>query len=128
MGGASCGSLRQQALARLKPAVNVIVVSAAAENMLGSRRAAATDVITIYGGDYGRGVNTGRGRALVPRYALASRGGWPDIPCDIATLTGAPVVALGTGQRRDGQRAVVRGCDCGRRQRGRAGGHVATRA
>src|SRR5260370_1314364 len=82
MGGAAAVLAAMQALAALKPAVNVIGYLPLAENMPGSSAQRPSDVITIYGGTTGEGLNNGAGGRPGPARALASAGGGaPDPPC-----------------------------------------------
>jgi leucyl aminopeptidase len=97
MGGAAAVLAAMQALAALKPAVNVIGYLPLAENMPGSSAQRPSDVITIYGGTTVEVLNTDAEGRLVLADALARSGeDAPDLLVDIATLTGAQVVALGT--------------------------------
>jgi leucyl aminopeptidase len=97
MGGAAAVLAALQAIAALKPAVNVIGYLPLAENMPGSGAQRPSDVITIYGGTTVEVLNTDAEGRLVLADALArSATDSPDLLVDIATLTGAQVVALGT--------------------------------
>ena len=97
MGGAGAvlGALRS--IARLKPAVNVIGYMAMAENMPSGTAQRPSDVISIYGGRTVEVLNTDAEGRLVMADALVRAGeDAPDLIVDIATLTGAQLVALGT--------------------------------
>jgi leucyl aminopeptidase len=97
MGGAAAvlGSL--QAIAALGPKVNVVGYLAMAENMPGGGAQRPSDVITIFGGKTVEVLNTDAEGRLVMADALARSGeDSPDLLIDVATLTGAQVVALGT--------------------------------
>jgi leucyl aminopeptidase len=97
MSGAAAvlGSL--QALAALRPAVNVVGYLALAENMPGGNAQRPSDVITIFGGKTVEVLNTDAEGRLVMADALArSEQDSPDLLIDVATLTGAQLVALGT--------------------------------
>ncbi len=97
MGGAAAVLAALQAIAALKPAVNVVGYLPLAENMPGSGAQRPSDVITIYGGTTVEVLNTDAEGRLVLADALArSEADGPDLLVDIATLTGAQVVALGT--------------------------------
>jgi leucyl aminopeptidase len=96
MGGAAAVLAALQAIAAFKPAVNVIAYLPLAENMPGSSAQRPSDVITIYGGTTVEVLNTDAEGRLVLADALArSAEDKPDLIVDIATLTGAQVVALG---------------------------------
>jgi leucyl aminopeptidase len=97
MSGAAAvlGSL--QALAALRPAVNVVGYLTLAENMPGGNAQRPSDVITIFGGKTVEVLNTDAEGRLVMADALARSGqDSPDLLIDVATLTGAQLVALGT--------------------------------
>jgi leucyl aminopeptidase len=97
MGGAAAVLAALQAVAALKPAVNVVGYLPLAENMPGSGAQRPSDVITIFGGTTVEVLNTDAEGRLVLADALArSEADAPDLLVDIATLTGAQVVALGT--------------------------------
>jgi leucyl aminopeptidase len=97
MSGAAAVLAALQAVAALKPAVNVIGYLPLAENMPGSSAQRPSDVITMYGGTTVEVLNTDAEGRLVLADALARSGeDAPDLLVDIATLTGAQVVALGT--------------------------------
>jgi leucyl aminopeptidase len=96
MSGAAAvlGSL--QAIAALGPEVNVVGYLSIAENMPGGGAQRPSDVITIYGGKTVEVLNTDAEGRLVLADALArSAADGPSLLIDIATLTGAQVVALG---------------------------------
>jgi leucyl aminopeptidase len=96
MGGAAAVLGALQAIAALRPAVNVIGYLALAENMPGGAAQRPSDVITIYGGKTVEVLNTDAEGRLVLADALARSGAdSPDLIIDVATLTGAQVVALG---------------------------------
>jgi leucyl aminopeptidase len=97
MGGAAAVLATMQAIAALKPAANVIGYLPLAENMPGSGAQRPSDVITIYGGTTVEVLNTDAEGRLILADALArSAEDSPHLLVDIATLTGAQVVALGT--------------------------------
>ncbi|MGH3274083.1 MAG: leucyl aminopeptidase [Streptosporangiaceae bacterium] len=97
MGGAAAVLGALQAVAALGPEVNVIGYLAIAENMPGGQAQRPSDVITIYGGKTVEVLNTDAEGRLVLADALArSAQDEPDLVVDVATLTGAQLVALGT--------------------------------
>jgi leucyl aminopeptidase len=96
MGGAAAVLAAMQAIAALKPAVNVVGYLPMAENMPGGGAQRPSDVITIYGGTTVEVLNTDAEGRLVLADALArSAGDSPDLVVDVATLTGSQTVALG---------------------------------
>jgi leucyl aminopeptidase len=96
MSGAAAVLGAVQAIAALKLAVNVVGYLAMAENMPGGRAQRPSDVITIFGGKTVEVLNTDAEGRLVLADALArSAQDAPDLIIDVATLTGAQVVALG---------------------------------
>jgi len=96
MGGAAAVLAAMQAIAALQPAVNVVGYLPLAENMPGPGAQRPSDVITIYGGKTVEVLNTDAEGRLVLADALArSVADAPDLLVDVATLTGAQVIALG---------------------------------
>jgi leucyl aminopeptidase len=96
MGGAAAVLAAVAAVAELGPAVNVIGYLPLAENMPGGSAQRPSDVITIYGGGTVEVLNTDAEGRLVLADALARSGAdSPDLLVDVATLTGAQLVALG---------------------------------
>jgi leucyl aminopeptidase len=96
MGGAAAVLGALQAIAALKPQVNVVGYLAMAENMPGGQAQRPGDVITIFGGKTVEVLNTDAEGRLVLADALArSAQDAPDLVIDVATLTGAQLVALG---------------------------------
>jgi leucyl aminopeptidase len=96
MGGAAAVLGALQAISALKPAVNVIGYLPLAENMPSGSAQRPSDVITIRGGKTVEVLNTDAEGRLVLADALArSADDFPDLIVDIATLTGAQLVALG---------------------------------
>jgi leucyl aminopeptidase len=96
MGGAAAVLGAIQAIAALKLAVTVVGYLAMAENMPGGQAQRPSDVITIFGGKTVEVLNTDAEGRLVLADALArSAQDSPDLVVDVATLTGAQVVALG---------------------------------
>jgi leucyl aminopeptidase len=97
MGGAAAVLGALQAIAGLRPAVNVVAYLPLAENMPSGTAQRPSDVLTIYGGKTVEVLNTDAEGRLVLADALA-RGAEddPTLIIDVATLTGAQLVALGT--------------------------------
>jgi len=96
MAGAAAVLGALQAIAALKPTVNVVGYLAMAENMPGGGAQRPSDVITIFGGKTVEVLNTDAEGRLVLADALArSAQDAPDLLIDVATLTGAQLVALG---------------------------------
>jgi leucyl aminopeptidase len=96
MGGAAAVLGALQAIATLQPKVNVIGYLPMAENMPGGGAQRPSDVITIFGGKTVEVLNTDAEGRLVLADALArSAQDKPDLLVDVATLTGAQLVALG---------------------------------
>jgi leucyl aminopeptidase len=97
MSGAAAVLAAVQAIAKLGPAVNVVGYLPLAENMPGGGAQRPSDVITIYGGKTVEVLNTDAEGRLVLADALArSEADRPSLLVDVATLTGAQTVALGT--------------------------------
>jgi leucyl aminopeptidase len=96
MGGAAAVLAAVAAVAELGPAVNVVGYLPLAENMPSGAAQRPSDVITIYGGGTVEVLNTDAEGRLVLADALARSGAdSPDLLVDVATLTGAQLVALG---------------------------------
>jgi leucyl aminopeptidase len=96
MGGAAAVLAAMAALAALGPEVNVVAYMPLAENMPSGTAQRPSDVITIFGGSTVEVLNTDAEGRLVLADALArSADDSPDLLIDVATLTGAQVVALG---------------------------------
>jgi leucyl aminopeptidase len=96
MGGAAAVLGALQAIAALQPKVNVVGYLPMAENMPGGGAQRPSDVITIFGGKTVEVLNTDAEGRLVLADALARSGqDGPDLIVDVATLTGAQLVALG---------------------------------
>jgi leucyl aminopeptidase len=92
MGGAAAvlGALRT--IAKVKPVVNVIGYMAMAENMPSGTAQRPSDVISIYGGK----TVEAEGRLVMADALVRAGEDSPDLIIDVATLTGAQLVALGT--------------------------------
>jgi leucyl aminopeptidase len=96
MSGAAAALAATTAVAELGLPVNVVGYLCAAENMPGGGAQRPSDIITIYGGKTVEVLNTDAEGRLVMADGLArSAADNPDLVVDIATLTGAQVVALG---------------------------------
>ena len=96
MSGAAAVLGAMQAIAALKLAVNVVGYLAMAENMPGGRAQRPSDVITIFGGKTVEVLNTdAEGRLVLADVLARSAEDAPDLLIDVATLTGAQLVALG---------------------------------
>ena len=96
MGGAASvlGTLR--AIAQLAPAVNVVGIIAACENMPSGRAVKPGDVVTTLSGQTVEVLNTdAEGRLILCDALTYAERFKPAAVVDIATLTGACVVALG---------------------------------
>jgi leucyl aminopeptidase len=96
MGGAAAVLAAMQAIAVLRLPVKVVGYLPLAENMPGGTAQRPSDVLTVYGGTTVEVANTDAEGRLVLADALArSAADRPDVLIDVATLTGAQVVALG---------------------------------
>jgi leucyl aminopeptidase len=96
MAGAAAVLGAMTAIAALELAVNVVGYLPLAENMPGGTAQRPSDVITIYGGKTVEVLNTDAEGRLVLADAVARSGeDSPDLLIDVATLTGAQLVALG---------------------------------
>ncbi len=97
MSGAAAVLNAIKAISDLGLNVWVTAYAAMAENMPGGESYRPSDVLTMYGGTTVENVNSDAEGRLVMADALA-RGAEdrPDLMIDIATLTGAAVIALGT--------------------------------
>ncbi|WP_346050133.1 leucyl aminopeptidase [Actinomadura chokoriensis] len=97
MGGAAAVLGALAAIAELGPKVNVVGYLAIAENMPSGTAQRPSDVLRIYGGKTVEVLNTDAEGRLVMADALVRAGeDSPDLIVDVATLTGAQLVALGT--------------------------------
>lgn len=96
MGGAAAVLAAAVAIARLEPRVAVTAYAPLAENMPSGTAQRPSDVLTIYGGKTVEVLNTDAEGRLILADALARASeDAPDLIVDVATLTGACVVALG---------------------------------
>jgi leucyl aminopeptidase len=97
MGGAAAVLGSMAAIAGIAPKVNVIGYLAIAENMPSGTAQRPSDVLRMYGGKTVEVLNTDAEGRLVLADALVRAGeDSPDLIVDVATLTGAQLVALGT--------------------------------
>lgn len=97
MAGAAAVLASMRAIARLKLKVRVTAYAAMAENMPSGTAYRPSDVLTVYGGTTVENGNTDAEGRLVLADALARASeDSPDLLVDIATLTGACMVALGS--------------------------------
>ena len=96
MGGAAAVLGTMHTLSELKPALNVIAIIAAAENMPSARASKPGDVVTSMSGKTIEIINTDAEGRLVLADALTYAERFnPASVVDIATLTGAVIVGLG---------------------------------
>jgi leucyl aminopeptidase len=96
MSGAAAIIGAMQALSALQPPVRVIGYLALAENMPSGTAQRPSDVLTTYGGTTVEVLNTdAEGRLVLADVLGRSAADSPDLLVDVATLTGAQVVALG---------------------------------
>ena len=97
MGGAAAVIAAMTAIARIKPEVNVTGWAPMAENMPSGTAQRPSDVLTIYGGKTVEVLNTdAEGRLILADALVRACEDKPDLVIDIATLTGAQLVALGS--------------------------------
>ena len=96
MSGAAAALAATAAVAELGLPVNVVGYMCLAENMPGGAAQRPSDIITIFGGKTVEVLNTdAEGRLVLADGLVRSGADNPDLVVDIATLTGAQVVALG---------------------------------
>lgn len=97
MAGAAAVLAATHAIAQLGLKVHLTAYAALAENMPSDTAYRPSDVLTIYGGKTVENVNTDAEGRLVMADALArSNEDDPDLVVDVATLTGACIMALGS--------------------------------
>lgn len=97
MSGAAAVIAAVLAAAELGVGVEVVAYAALAENMPSGSAQRVGDVLTIYGGTTVEVLNTdAEGRLVLADALVRSAADAPDVVLDVATLTGACVVALGT--------------------------------
>lgn len=96
MSGAAAVLAATQAIAQLGLKINVTTYAAMAENLPSDTSYRPSDVLTMYGGKTVENGNCDAEGRLVMADALARAGeDKPDLIIDVATLTGACIVALG---------------------------------
>ena len=97
MSGAAAVIATMEALAQLKPEVNVIGVAPISENLPSGKATNPGDILRFYNGKTAEVKNTDAEGRLVLADALsyAVKNYKPDAMIDIATLTGACAYALG---------------------------------
>ncbi len=96
MAGAATVLAATDAIARLGLKVHVTTYASLAENLPSDTAYRPSDVLTMYGGTTVENGNTDAEGRLVMADAIARAGeDGPDLIIDVATLTGAAVVALG---------------------------------
>ncbi len=97
MGGAAAVLGAMQAIAQLKPKVNVVALMPFTENLLGDNAYRPGDVLRFYNGKTAEILNTdAEGRLILAdalSYGIATYK--PDVIVDLATLTGACLRAIG---------------------------------
>ena len=97
MGGAAAVIAALQAVADRDLPVNVTGWAPLAENMPSGTAQRPSDVLTIYGGKTVEVLNTdAEGRLVLADAIVAASEEQPDLIVDVATLTGAQLVALGS--------------------------------
>jgi leucyl aminopeptidase len=97
MGGAAAVIGTLAVIAALKPAVNVIGYAPAAENMPSGSAIRPSDVLKTYAGRTVEVLNTdAEGRLILVDAIARGLEDSPDVLIDVATLTGAQLVALGS--------------------------------
>jgi leucyl aminopeptidase len=97
MGGAAAILAAITAIARLGLDVNVTAWAPMAENMPSGTAQRPSDVLTIYGGRTVEVLNTdAEGRIVLADAIVRASEDKPDLLVDVATLTGAQLVALGS--------------------------------
>jgi leucyl aminopeptidase len=96
MGGAAATLAAMQAIARLRPRINVIAAIPSAENMSGSAAIRPGDVLRHRGGRTSEVLNTdAEGRLILADSLAYLAERKPRVIIDSATLTGAAMIALG---------------------------------
>ncbi|MFE9246824.1 leucyl aminopeptidase [Nocardiopsis sp. NPDC006938] len=97
MSGAASVLAAMRAIATLGLKVNVVGYLTVAENMPSGTAQRPSDVLSIYGGKTVEVLNTdAEGRLVMADGLVRAHEDQPDLIVDIATLTGAQLVALGT--------------------------------
>ena len=96
MGGAAAVIATLCAVAQLKPSINVVGWVPAAENMPSGQAIRPSDVLTMRGGKTVEVLNTdAEGRLILADAIVRASEEKPDYILDVATLTGAQLIALG---------------------------------
>ena len=96
MAGAAAVLGAMQAIAALRPAVRVVAYLPLAENMPSGTAQRPSDVLTMYGGRTVEVLNTdAEGRLVLADVLARAELDEPALLVDVATLTGAQLVALG---------------------------------
>lgn len=96
MAGAATVLAATHAIARLGLKVKVTTYGALAENLPGATAYRPSDVLTMYGGKTVENGNTdAEGRLVMADALVRAAEDEPDLIVDVATLTGAVIVALG---------------------------------
>lgn len=96
MGGAASVFGVMKALLEIEPAINVVGIVAAAENMPDGRASRPGDIVTTMSGQTVEILNTdAEGRLVLCDALTYAKKYKPETVIDIATLTGACIVALG---------------------------------
>ena len=96
MSGAAAALAATGAVAELGLPVNLVTYLCIAENMPSGAAQRPSDIITMYGGKTVEVLNTdAEGRLVLADGLVRAGADEPDLVVDIATLTGAQVVALG---------------------------------
>jgi leucyl aminopeptidase len=97
MGGAAAVIATLRVVAQLKPAVNVVGWVPTAENMPSGQAIRPSDVLTMRGGRTVEVLNTdAEGRLILADAIVRASEEKPDYIIDVATLTGAQLIALGS--------------------------------
>ncbi|HTY72938.1 MAG TPA: leucyl aminopeptidase, partial [Actinomycetes bacterium] len=116
MAGAAAVLAATAAVARLRLPVSVTAYAPLAENMPSGSATRPSDVLSIYGGRTVEVLNTdSEGRLVLADAIVRASEDEPDLLVDVATLTGAQLVALGTRVagvmgNRDAARDLVHRC------------------
>jgi leucyl aminopeptidase len=97
MGGAAAVIAATVAIAQLRVPLSVTTYAPLAENMPSGSATRPSDVLTMYGGRTVEVLNTdAEGRLVLADALVRAAEDEPDVVVDLATLTGAQLVALGT--------------------------------
>jgi len=97
MGGAAAVIATMRAIAQLKPDIDVVGWLPTAENMPSGHAIRPSDVLTMRGGKTVEVLNTdAEGRLILADAIARAAEEQPDVIIDVATLTGAQLIALGS--------------------------------